>query len=72
MNGGLNTTSGEIAVTLPTVAGMSKDTFLAYCIVNGVLFLLIIVLLCVYRLDYFHVINENRLEREIEKAERQF
>ena len=70
MNGGLNSTSGEIAITLPTIAGMPKDTFLAYCIVNGILFLLIIVLLCVYRLDYFHVIDENRLEREIEKAER--
>lgn len=70
MNGGLNTTTGEITISLPTVAGMSKDTFITYCIVNGVLFVLIITLLCVYRLDYFHVINEVRLEREIEKAER--
>ena len=70
MNGGLNKTSGEITLQLPTIAGMSKDTFTAYCIANSILFVIIIVLLCVYRLDYFHVIDERRLEREIEKAER--
>lgn len=70
MNGGLNRTSGEITLQLPTIAGMSKNTFTAYVIVNCILFLMIIILLCVYRLDYFHVIDEHRLEREIEKAER--
>ena len=72
MNGGLNKTSGEITVELPTIAGMSRGSFFAYCIVNSILFVLIIVLLCIYRLDYFHVIDEHRLEREIEKAERQY
>lgn len=51
---------------------MPKGTFQAYAAVNGILFVVIITLLCVYRMDYFHVINENRLEREIEKAERQY
>jgi len=72
MNGGLNTTSGEIIVNLPTIGGMSKSTFLAYCIVNALLLILIFALLCIYRLDYFHVINEVRLEREIAKAEKQY
>jgi hypothetical protein len=72
MNGGLNKTTGEITISLPSIGGMSRDTFLAYCIVNGVLFVVIIGLLCIYRLDYFHVIGGVRLEREIEKAERQY
>ena len=68
---GLNTTTGEVSVKLPTIAGMSQDQFYAYCIVNSLLLILVVTLLCVYRMDYFHVISETRLEREIEKADRQ-
>lgn len=70
MSSGLNTTTGEISIALPSIGGMSQQEFIGYCVSNAVMFLLIITLLCVYRMDYFHVINEKRLEKEIEKADR--
>ena len=70
MSSGLNTTTGEISIALPSIGGMSQQEFIGYSVSNAVMFLLIIALLCVYRMDYFHVINEKRLEKEIEKADR--
>ena len=43
-----------------------------YTSVNGVLFAIIVLLLCVYRMDYFHRIDDQRVQVELARQDRKY
>ena len=57
----LNTTSGEVSIEVPTIGGLTPGELITYSTVNVLLFILIIILACTYKMNYFHVVDEKRI-----------
>lgn len=51
---------------------MDKDDFVLLVSINSGLFILIIVLLCVYRMNFFHKIDDKRIDLEIARLEKKY
>lgn len=69
---GINGTSGEISIEIPKVGGLTSDEIVSYTVVNVFLFITILVLFCVYKSAYLHVVDERRIEKEILKYDREY
>jgi len=51
---------------------MDESDFIMLVSINCGLLVLIIVLLCIYRMNYFHKIDDKRIDLEIARLEKQF
>ena len=58
-----------VSFEFPEYGGMSEYDFYLYGSINAILFLVVITLLCIYKLDYFHKIDTVRVEDEIARQE---
>ena len=51
---------------------MTQAEIVTYVTINVVLFLILIAAVFIYKLDYFHVVDQARIEKECEKADKMY
>ena len=68
----MNETTTILTFQFNSFGGMEESDLILLVSINSGLLVLIIILLCIYRMNYFHKIDDKRIDLEIARLEKQF
>jgi hypothetical protein len=52
--------------------GMDETELTNFVVANVILFIILLTLICIYRQDWLHKIDQDRIDREIARADKQY